>query len=68
MGLKDLIVKINSRQILQEVAINAGFKLEEVNDICIVVDKIDKIGLDGVQNELLARNFDAKNAKHSVNY
>lgn len=63
LGLKDLIVKINSRQILQEVAINAGFKLEEVNDICIVVDKIDKIGLDGVQNELLARNFDAKNAE-----
>ena len=63
LGLNDLIVKINSRKILQDITIRAGFTEEEGTEICIIVDKIDKIGLDGVRNELLSRGFDESKIK-----
>lgn len=58
LGLSDLVVKINSRKILEAMILSAGFVQEQVTEVCIVVDKIDKIGLDGVEQELNKRNFD----------
>ncbi len=59
-GLKDLIFKVSDRRILSSIILWAGFTQEVINNICIVVDKIDKIGEDGVKEELLAQNYDTQ--------
>ena len=41
-------VKVNDRRILKAMAACCGFAEENYDDIFIILDKIDKIGLDGV--------------------
>lgn len=60
LGLKNLIIKINSRKILRAVILKAGFDLQQEGAVCIVIDKIDKIGLEGCRTELAALGFDAE--------
>lgn len=58
LGLNNLVCKISDRKILTSLIMQSGFKSEDVNSVCITIDKIDKIGLDGVKNELLEKSFD----------
>lgn len=51
-------IKINDRAILKSMAEYAGFSEEDYSDVFITIDKMDKIGLDGVKNELLSRGYD----------
>ena len=46
-------VRINSRQILKAMASYAHFPEESFEQVFIILDKMDKIGLDGVKGELL---------------
>ena len=46
-------VRINSRQILKAMASFAHFPEESFEQVFIILDKMDKIGLDGVKGELL---------------
>ncbi|RFZ83143.1 histidine--tRNA ligase [Mucilaginibacter terrenus] len=56
LGLKDFTIKINNRKILSGVAevIDKG---DSIIDLTVAIDKLDKIGLDGVIKELLDRGF-----------
>ncbi|MDN3579396.1 histidine--tRNA ligase [Mucilaginibacter flavus] len=56
LGLKDFTIKINNRKILSGIAelIN---KADNIIDLTVAIDKLDKIGLDGVTKELLDRGF-----------
>jgi histidyl-tRNA synthetase len=56
LGLKDFTIKINNRKILSGIAeiIN---KADNIIDLTVAIDKLDKIGLEGVVNELLGRGF-----------
>lgn len=56
LGLKDFTVKINNRKILTGIAEVIG-KPELIVDMTVAIDKLDKIGLDGVNKELLERGF-----------
>lgn len=56
LGLKDFNIKINNRKILSGIAEIIG-KPELIVDLTIAIDKIDKIGLLGVCDELLTRGF-----------
>ncbi|MDB5231456.1 MAG: histidine--tRNA ligase [Chitinophagaceae bacterium] len=51
-------IKINSRKILAALAEICG-GAEKMPDITIAIDKLDKIGLDKVKEELLQRNLSA---------
>ncbi|WP_312337787.1 histidine--tRNA ligase [Sphingobacterium sp.] len=55
-GLKDFNIKINNRKILSGIAEIIG-KPELIIDMTVAIDKLDKIGLDGVNKELLERGF-----------
>ncbi len=57
-GLKDFNIKINNRKILSGIAEIIG-KPELIVDMTVAIDKLDKIGLDGVNKELLERGFTA---------
>jgi histidyl-tRNA synthetase len=56
LGLKDFTVKINNRKILSGIAEIIG-KGDNIIDLTVAIDKLDKIGLDGVTKELLEKGF-----------
>ncbi len=56
LGLKDFNIKINNRKILSGIAEIIG-KPELIVDMTVAIDKLDKIGLEGVNIELLERGF-----------
>nr|WP_199157453.1 histidine--tRNA ligase [Pedobacter sp. ASV2] len=56
LGLKDFVIKINNRKILSGIAEIIG-KPDLIIDMTVAIDKLDKIGLDGVSKELLERGF-----------
>lgn len=56
LGLKDFTIKINNRKILSGIAEIIG-KPELIVEMTVAIDKLDKIGFEGVTNELLERGF-----------
>ncbi|MHC8948405.1 histidine--tRNA ligase [Sphingobacterium hungaricum] len=56
LGLKDFTIKLNNRKILTGIAELIG-KPELIVDMTVAIDKLDKIGLEGVNKELLERGF-----------
>jgi histidyl-tRNA synthetase len=56
LGLKDFTIKINNRKILSGIAELIG-KADNIIDLTVAIDKLDKIGFDGVIKELLERGF-----------
>lgn len=58
LGLQGVTIKINNRKILSGIAevINAQDKLI---DFTVALDKLDKIGEDGVKNEMLEKGISA---------
>ena len=58
LDFKDFTVRINDRRILKAMAAYSGFAEEDYDRVFIILDKMDKIGLDGVRSELEANGFD----------
>jgi histidyl-tRNA synthetase len=56
LGLKDFSILINNRKILSGIAEIIG-KPELIIEMTVAIDKLDKIGLEGVSKELLERGF-----------
>ncbi len=56
LGLWDYELKINSRKILTALATICG-GVSKMTDITVAIDKLDKIGLDKVKEELTAREL-----------
>src|SRR6202000_800125 len=56
LGLKDFNIKINNRKILSGIAEVIG-KADNIIDLTVAIDKLDKIQLDGVIKELLEKGF-----------
>lgn len=61
LGLNNVIMKINSRKILNALVKFCGFSEEQLNSVCITLDKFDKIGEDGVEQELKDKGFELNN-------
>ncbi len=57
LGFSDFKVRINERRILKAMAAYAGFEEAQFDLVFIILDKMDKIGLDGVAEELVANGF-----------
>lgn len=56
LGLKDFTIKLNNRKILSGIAELLG-KPQLIIPMTIAIDKLDKIGVEGVEKELLERGF-----------
>jgi histidyl-tRNA synthetase len=54
----NFIIKMNNRKILSGITEMIG-KSGAETDLCIAIDKLDKIGLEGVKKELFERNFNS---------
>ncbi len=57
IGFKGFIIRINDRRILRAMASFAGFPEESMGEVFITLDKMDKIGLAGVREELIGAGF-----------
>ena len=58
IGFKNFEIRINERRILKAMATYSGFGEESFDTVCIILDKMDKIGRDGVAGELQKEGFD----------
>ncbi|MCR5837705.1 MAG: histidine--tRNA ligase [Lachnospiraceae bacterium] len=58
LGFKNFQIRINERRILKAMAAYSGFPEESYDTVFIILDKMDKIGLEGVKEELLKDGFD----------
>jgi histidyl-tRNA synthetase len=62
LGLTDYRIKINNRKILTGLSEVIGEKGRE-GELCVAIDKLDKIGWEKVQEELTQRNFSPESIK-----
>ena len=58
LNFKNFQIRINDRRILKAMAAYSGFSEEDYDTVFIILDKMDKIGLDGVKKELVEAGFD----------
>ena len=68
VGVSGFTVHIGDRRILRAMARSAGFSEEEYDDVFIILDKMDKIGLDGVREDLLANGYAEEKVDKYVGY
>ena len=59
LGFKNFRININDRRILKAMAAYSGFNEEDFDTVFIILDKMDKIGMEGVEKELKESGFDA---------
>ena len=62
LGFKNFEIRINERRILKAMAAYSGFEEKDYDSIFITLDKMDKIGLEGVAAELEEEGY----AKESI--
>lgn len=60
LDFKGFKVRINDRRILKAMAAFSGFPQEKLDIVFIILDKMDKIGLEGVARELEESGFEKK--------
>ena len=53
LGFKNFEIRINERRILKAMAAYAGFAEDSFDEVFIILDKMDKIGMEGVREELV---------------
>ena len=58
LGFEGFEIRINDRQILKAMAAYSGFAEDAYDSVFITLDKMDKIGLEGVEAELLEKGFE----------
>lgn len=57
LDFKNFTVRINDRKILKAMAAYSGFEEKDYDDVFIILDKMDKIVLDGVEKELQEHGY-----------
>jgi histidyl-tRNA synthetase len=57
LGFEKFKIRINNRKILSGIVEYSGVDVNRSNEVCIAIDKLEKIGIDGVKQELLEREI-----------
>ena len=63
LDFKNFTVCMNDRNILKSMAAYSGFKEEDYDEVFIVLDKMDKIGPEGVEAELIEMGYARESVK-----
>ncbi|MDE7271736.1 MAG: histidine--tRNA ligase [Lachnospiraceae bacterium] len=58
LGFQNFEIRINDRRILKAMAAYSGFDEADYDYIFITLDKMDKIGIEGVERELIEEGYD----------
>jgi len=62
LGFKDFFIHLNHRQLLRSLIAAAGLRPDQEETALVAVDKMDKIGEEGVLKELSARGISLESA------
>jgi histidyl-tRNA synthetase len=68
LGFNDFNVRLNHRKVLTGILGVAGVALEQHDAALVALDKLDKIGSEGVEKELLARGVESIAAKRLLKF
>jgi len=66
LDFKGFEIRINDRRLLKAMAQWAGFAESDYDSVFITIDKMDKIGIDGVKSELLENGYAADTVEKYV--
>ncbi len=61
LDFKNFTIRINDRKILKAMAAYSGFAEEDYDSVFITLDKMDKIGVEGVASELAQDGYPQEN-------
>ena len=67
LGFSDFTIQLNHRELLRALVLEAGVPAELEGTALIAIDKLDKIGVDGVKKELSERGIGADKAVALMN-
>ncbi len=67
LGFENFEIRINERKILKAMALKAGFTEDSFDEVFIILDKMDKIGLEGVRNELVDKGYNSEVVNSYIN-
>lgn len=56
VNFSDFTVVINDKRILKSVLLSLGFLEEQLDSVCITLDKLDKIGIEKIKQELFEKD------------
>lgn len=62
LGFKNFVIRLNDRRVLKAMAAYAGFEEKAYDEVFIILDKMDKIGMDGVKEELIGAGYAEESA------
>jgi histidyl-tRNA synthetase len=48
----DIVIKVNNRKLLNDLLLNAGVKKDKLDTVLLIIDKLERFGLDTVKKEL----------------
>jgi histidyl-tRNA synthetase len=66
LGFDDFEIRLNHRKVLIGYLVEKGVPLESHIDVLIAIDKLNKIGIDGVRRELISNGI-AENVIDNIN-
>jgi histidyl-tRNA synthetase len=58
LGFEKFLIRVNHRMALRALTLDAGLEKNQEVDVCRAIDKLDKIGRDGVAKELANSGID----------
>ncbi len=67
LNVDKFAIRINDRRILKSVILSCGFSEQEFDNVCIILDKLDKIGMSGIETELNAKEYNTDSIKRLMN-
>ena len=63
LGFKDFTIQLNHRELLTALLMSAGIDASVHTAALVAIDKLDKIGADGVRDDMVARGVDRDGAE-----
>ena len=68
LGFRDFTIRLNHRQVLAGVLEAAGISADKHGDALVAIDKLDKIGREGVAREFAARGIAAESGEELLGF
>lgn len=68
LGFEDFKIRLNHRQLLREMLNASGIAENLQTEALVAIDKLDKIGFEGVQKELVSRSISEDSANKLLNF
>lgn len=63
IGFEKFTIRLNNRKMLKAMAAYSGFEEQDYDNVFITLDKMDKIGLEGVAAELTEQGYPKENVE-----